>query len=164
MNIVGVGNVLMGDDGVGPAAVVAMAARADLPAAAHLYDAGLAFSDVLGCLECEDMLIVIDAVRAGGQPGTVYQMPLGDLSDDGAEAPAGFSLHEISVMPALRMEALTGRTFAHVTLFGVEPGSVEWGQGISPPVAAALEKLVKAVCQHIRSNQPAALTAGEPAR
>ena len=164
VNIVGVGNTLMGDDGVGPAAVEAMAARADLPEAVCLHDAGLAFSDVVGSLDPDDKLIVIDAVRVGGRHGTVYQARVDDVWAEAFNAATGISLHEISVMPALRIEALTGRTFRDVTVFGVEPGLVAWGQGLSPPVAGALEKLIKTVFLYARGTQPAVLAAGEPAR
>ena len=164
VNIVGVGNTLMGDDGVGPAAVEAMAARDDLPAGVRLHEAGLALTDVLGQLDPDVPLIVVDAVRGGQGPGTVYRVEVSDLSGDD-DAPGGpISLHEISVMPALRIEALTGRTFREVTVFGVEPGDVAWGDGLSPAVAAALDKLITAVLNHADRNQPVALTAGEPAR
>lgn len=164
VNIVGVGNTLMGDDGVGPAAVAALADRDDLPAGACLHDAGLALSDVLGRLEPDRPLVVIDAVRAGDEPGTVYRVDVDDLSPV-AEGPGGpISLHEISVMPALQIEALTGRRFDRVTVFGVEPADVSWGRRLSAPVAAALDGLLDAVIQHVHSVQPAELIAGEPAR
>ena len=164
VNIVGVGNTLMGDDGVGPAAIEAMAARSDLPAGVRLHEAGLALTDVLGQLDPDAPLFVVDAVRGGQEPGTVYRVELSDLS--GADgAPGGpISLHEISVLPALRIEALTGRTFRDVTVFGIEPGSVAWDHGLSTPVAAKLDKLITAVLHHAETNQPVALTAGEPAR
>ena len=164
VNIVGVGNTLMGDDGVGPAAVEALGARSDLPAGAALHDAGLALADVLGQLDPDVPMIVVDAVRGDQAPGAVYRVSLSELSDDGAAPGGPISLHEISVIPALRIEALTGRVFRDVTVFGVEPGSVAWGQGLSAPVAGALEKIITAVLQHADKNQPVALTAGEPAR
>ena len=163
VNIVGVGNTLMGDDGVGPAAVQAMAARDDLPAAANLYDAGLALSDVLGGLDPDEALIVVDAVRAGGAPGAAYRFAVDDLWADGAGPGGGLSLHEISVVPALRIEAVTDRAFSDVTVFGVEPGEVACGVELSPPVAGALETLIDAVFRHVRHNPSVAPTAGEPA-
>jgi hydrogenase maturation protease len=57
------------------------------------------------------------------------------------------SLHEVNVLPALWMEALAGREFTNVTIFGVEPGTIAWGEGLSPAVAKALEKVVQAVCE-----------------
>ncbi len=166
VNIVGVGNTLMGDDGVGPAAVDRLAARG-VPAHIRLHDAGLAASDVLSRLDPDDPLIVIDAVRAGGPAGAVYQVDV----DPGAPAPLGpgaeglpgiaVSLHELSVVPALEMEALTGRVFSNVTVFGVEPARVAWGEGLSPAVASALDRLVDAVLDHAKAPGPCRAPAGD---
>ena len=156
VNILGVGNTLMGDDGVGPAAVERLAARG-VSAHIRLHDAGLAASDVLSRLDPDDPLIVIDAVRAGGPAGAVYQVDV----DPGAPAPLGpgaeglpgtaVSLHELSIVPALEMEALTGRVFSNVTVFGVEPSRVAWGEALSPAVASALDRLVDAVLDHAKA-------------
>jgi len=166
VNILGVGNPLMGDDGVGPAVVERLQARG-LPGDVHLYDAGLAVSDVLGMLDPADPLIVIDAVRAGDRPGRVNRLRVNVLDLAGPPAQEMLSVHEISVAPALRMEALTGRFFADVTVFGVEPAACRWGEGLSPPVADALEGLLDQVLACARGKlskpatpEPAAAAAG----
>ncbi len=68
--IVGVGSVLMGDDGVGPAAIEALRARG-VDKRAELIDAGLAFSDVLCELEPTAPLVILDAVRGGYPAGSI---------------------------------------------------------------------------------------------
>ena len=166
VNIVGVGNVLMGDDGVGVVAVEALSRRA-LPDGARVHEAGLAFSDVVGRLDPRDPLIVLDAVRGGGPPGSVYRL----ACDEAAVAPGtsgmGVSLHELSVAPALRLEALGGRAFEDVTVFGVEPDpeSIAWGEGLSPRVAEGVDRLVEAVIEHVAErtadSMPAAPVAGD---
>ena len=149
VNILGVGNTLMGDDGVGPAAVERLAARG-VPAHVRLHDAGLAASDVLGRLDPDDPLIAMDAVRAGGPAGAVYRMDVDALAGECLPGTA-VSLHELSIVPALEMEALMGRVFSNVTVFGVEPARVAWGEGLSPVVASALDRLVDAVLDHARA-------------
>ena len=144
VNIVGVGNTLMGDDGVGPAAVERLLARG-LPEGACAYDAGLAVSDVLGLLDPADPLVIVDAVKVGGQAGSIYEARIDLGADEEACKGEMFSLHEISALPALRLEAITGRVFSDVTVLGVEPGVVEWGEGLSPAVAAVLDRLVERV-------------------
>ena len=57
----------------------------------------------------------------------------------------------LSIVPALEMEALTGRVFSNVTVFGVEPARVAWGEGLSPAVASALDRLVDAVLDHAKA-------------
>jgi Ni,Fe-hydrogenase maturation factor len=190
VNIIGVGNLLMGDDGVGPAAVERLSARR-LPPGVRVLDAGLAVSDVLGTLDPADPLIVIDAVRGGGAAGTVYEVRL-DPAPPGpspamsgrspappgpsqamsgrSPAPPGpspamsgrspaaegdadgtaLSLHELSVLPALRLEAVTGRVFEDVTVLGVEPAKVAWGEGLSPAVEEAMGRVVEAALVRAR--------------
>lgn len=148
INIVGVGSTLMGDDGVGPAVIEALQRRG-IAANVQLHDAGLAVSDVLGRLHPDDPLIVIDALRAGGKPGSVYKARLEDLSLNEGSFPRCLSLHELSVLPALRIEALTGREFKDVTIFAVEPETIDWGEGLSATVTGAIEKLIQAVLQHV---------------
>ena len=149
--------MLMGDDGVGPAAIEALRRRGAADRA-ELIDAGLAFSDVLCDLEPSRPLLVIDAVRGGGPPGTVYRLGPDDLAEEAGSLARSVSLHEISVLPALRMEALAGREFADVTILGVEPGEVAWGERLSPPVAEALEKVVDEVCRYLEEGATAALS------
>jgi len=148
VNIIGVGNTLMGDDGIGPVVAEALDRRT-LPEGVCVYDAGLAVSDVLGGLDPEIPLIVIDALRAGGRPGSVYRARMDELSLVEGTLSGCLSLHEISVLPALRIEALTGREFKDVTVFGVEVESAKWGDELSPTVAAAAETLADTVVEHI---------------
>ena len=145
INIVGVGNTLMGDDGVGPAVVAALRRR-DLPAAVRLFDAGLAAADVLSTLDPDDPLIVIDSLRAGGKPGATYRARLSDV-DWASAGGAGTSLHELSVLPALRMETLAGREFQDVTVYGIEPAVLNWGEGLSPTVRRAVDRLADTLAE-----------------
>ena len=163
INIVGVGNTLMGDDGVGPAVAQAIAARGALPAAACVHDAGLAVTDILGRLDPLDPLIVIDAVAAGGRPGTVYRARFDEMSLGEGTSGGCLSLHELSIGPALRIEAVTGRAFRDVTVFGIEPGLVAWGTGLSPAVADAVDSVADAVLERV-DDLSAAPAAREAAR
>jgi len=151
--IVGVGSTLMGDDGVGPVAIEELRRRG-AGRRAELIDAGLAIGEVLCDLDPSQPLIVIDAVRGGGPAGSLYELTVdapaaeGGPPAEGTDGPA-FSLHELSVAPALQMEALAGRRFEDVTVLGLEPQRLAWGEGLSPPVAEAMGKLVRAVCDHL---------------
>jgi len=159
VNIVGVGNSLMGDDGVGPAVIERLGRRGTTDGVV-LHDAGLAVSDVLGLLDPSDPLIVIDAVRAGGRPGQVHRFRLNVFDLDGEPLAGAVSLHELSVVPALGIEVLTGRIFGDVTVFGVEPGVVAWGEGLSPAVEASMERLVRLVLNDVHRHE-ACQVAGE---
>lgn len=161
--IIGVGNVLMGDDGVGPAAVEALR-RAAAAENAELVEAGLAFSEVLCDIDPARPVVIIDAVRGGGPPGSIYRLTVDDLAGDSGSMPSAVSLHEVNVLPALRMEALAGRDFTDVTIFGVEPDTVAWGQGLSAPVAEAVKKLTGLVSQYLQEKARGHATCAECAR
>ena len=152
--VIGVGNTLMSDDGVGPAAVAELRRRG-LGERAELIDAGLAFSEVLCDLQPTQPLIVIDAVRGGGKGGSIYQLTIDDLAAEGGSLASAVSLHEVNVLPALRMEALGGRCFADVTVLGVEPVRLAWGEGLSLPVAEAMEKLIQVATGLVDRARPA---------
>ena len=141
--VVGVGNILMGDDGVGPQVIELLRMRG-IGERAELLDAGLAFGEVLCDIAPERTLVIVDATRGGDASGTIYRL---DPSDVDVQAGAlggrsGLSLHEVNVLPTLQTEALAGRAFKDVTIFGIEPEVVDWSEALSPAVADAAEKLV----------------------
>jgi hydrogenase maturation protease len=156
VNIVGVGGTLMGDDGVGPAVVGLLESRG-LDGLARAWDAGLALSDVLGMLDPAEPLIIIDAVKGGGPPGSIYRFPYED-AEVAVSSQRMLSLHELGIAEALRMEALSGRLFRDVTIFGIEPAAVGWGEGLSKEVAAAADRLAELIIEHLRK-----LSTGAPA-
>ena len=160
--VIGVGNVLVGDDGVGPAVVEEMRRRG-LDTRAQLIDAGLAFSEVLCDLDPPRPLVIVDAVRGGGRPGSICRLALGELAGESGSMPSAVSLHEISILPALRMEALAGRDFTDVTIFGVQPKALAWGEGLSAPVAEAVERIVKRICHYLDERAAAGAAFGPAA-
>jgi hydrogenase maturation protease len=150
--ILGLGNLLLGDEGVGVHAARALTAGG-LPAGVAALDAGTALLDALPDLEAADLLIVIDAMRGGGPPGTVYRLEEAALARNGCIA----SLHGFDLP---RVLALTRRrSTPRLVVFGVEPGLIDWSLELSPRVAGSLPALLSAV-------RAAALTGetGLPAR
>jgi hydrogenase maturation protease len=136
--ILGVGNPLAGDDGVGVRAVEALAAAGDLPAGIRLLDVGVLGMDILAWIQPDERVVVLDAVHGTGDPGTLYRLDLDEI-----EPPAGprLSAHDLGIADALHAARLMGRPLSG-TLLGVEPARVEaCTPGLSPEVAAALPAL-----------------------
>lgn len=140
--ILGVGNLLMGDDGVGVHAARALMQH-QLPAGIAVLDVGMAFLESLPVMESSEHIIVIDAMNASGEPGTIYRCPLFQCS-----SPERIdSLHNFDVF---RMLALAQNKKSNdVVVFGVEPERIGWGLELSPTVAASLPYLLDAVRQEI---------------
>ena len=90
--IVGIGNVLLGDDGVGVHAARRLALHP--PPEVCVLDGGTDFLALLPHLEACDVAVVIDALDAGGPPGTIYRGTVGDL----AAPEARRSLHEFGLL------------------------------------------------------------------
>lgn len=132
--ILGVGNLLMSDDGVGVHAARALAA--DPPAGAEAVDAGTDVLSTLPYLEAATHAIVIDAVRGGGEPGDLYRLSESELSRRaGCE-----SVHALGLLSARRLLPPEA-PWPEIVVFGVEPHVLGYGMDLSPAVAAVLPRL-----------------------
>lgn len=140
--IVGVGNALLSDEGLGVHVARALLdARASLPPQVDVLDAGTALLDVLPEMYRYAQVILVDAVRAGREPGTLCRAELGaDLA-----GPAGFpppvSLHQWDLLETLRIAALLGQLPKQLTLVGAEPECLAPGTELSPKLKRAAQQI-----------------------
>ncbi len=146
--VVGFGNLLLGDDGVGIHVVQALAGH-DLPAGVELVDGGVASLEVLGSLRDAAKVVIVDALTGGGEPGNVYRLTPADL-EPSSVAP-GLSLHEFSLPQALALLEQTG-PLPPIVIFGVEPAAIETGLELSAPVAEAAIRVAGLVAAEVRGG------------
>ena len=146
--VVGVGNTLARDEGVGPVAVERLKAE-PLPARVTLLDAGTDL--VAAMMEFADAghVILIDAMRAGGAPGTIYRLTLEELEGRAKTGASSLSAHGLGVVEAVGLARAAGMRMPPTVVFGVEPGEVAFGEGLSPAVEAAMQSLLVAVRDEI---------------
>ncbi len=141
--VIGAGNILMGDDGIGVRIVRELKESGVEREAgnAELVDAGTSALDVL--MECDEpvRLLVIDAVAAGKPPGTVYKFDRGQIAR--AMQGAGFSLHDISLLDSLKLAEMGGAEIESASFLGVEPFEVKPSDKLSPGMEALLPQLVE---------------------
>lgn len=142
--ILGLGNPLARDEGLGPRAVERLLARG-LPEGVLAIDAGTDLLAVLGEAAGAERLILIDAMQAGGAPGALYRRTLDELLDGAAAAPDWASAHALTLVGTIRLARQVGMNLPPAVVFGVEPGEVAFGEGLSPAVEAALDPLLDAV-------------------
>src|SRR3989304_2195530 len=137
--ILGVGNLLLTDDGVGIHAIQKLQTGYTLPAGVQVVDGGACGLDLLQCLEGVDNLIIIDAAKLGKAPGSIVRL-------EGDQVPAYLALktspHEIGLPELLFTARLTDIYPERVVVFGVQPESIETHIGLTPAVAARLDELV----------------------
>lgn len=137
--VLGVGNLLMGDDGLGVCAVQAMQNAPRDPSIA-LLDAGTAMFAAAIEVERADRLIILDAIRTGRRPGTLILL---DGTRLGQPAGAPRSLHEYGVAHLLA-GCDPARRPGQITVLGLEPAALGFGLGLSDPVREALPELIEA--------------------
>lgn len=136
--IVGLGNLLMRDDGVGVHAILAL--ERSPPPGVELADAGTAMLHALEVVAGAKRVVAIDAVHAGGEPGTVYELDGYETAESGRMS----SLHAMGLRSALHLLPASEQPGVFKVI-GVEPASVECGLHLSPAVVGALPRVVDAV-------------------
>jgi hydrogenase maturation protease len=151
--IIGVGNPLARDEGVGIRAVERLRERT-LPPGVQVLDAGTDLLSALPAMGEADRVVLLDAVRAGGRPGAIYRLTRDDLLARSTNEPEWRSAHDLSVVSALRLAESTGQAMPPMVVFGVEPAEVALGEGLTPPVEAALDTLVEKVLAEVNASGP----------
>jgi len=138
MNIclMGVGNVLMGDDALGPFVLESLQAAFVLPPNVIVFDAGTPGLDLTVYLDGFDALIAVDALLAKGPPGEVRSCRRAELLS--GCLPVVPSPHEPTLREALIRLDVLGRCPKEILLIGAIPEFVETGTGLSVPLRNAV--------------------------
>ncbi len=145
--VLGLGNILLGDEGVGVRVVEKLQERYELPEEVQALDGGVRGLALLPYLEGVGKLLVVDAVAAGQKPGTLIRL-------EGDEVPAFLSPkvspHQEGLADLLIAARLIDLYPREVVLWGVEPAVVDTGLELSPPVAAQVDELMGRVVEELR--------------
>ena len=137
--LLGVGNELLQDEGVGVHIVRRLRAEG-LPPGVEAVEAGTAVLDALDLLPTGARVLVVDAASGEVEPGTVYRFGLDDLSAD-----RGASVHEASLPEVFGVARLAGVVLGDVTVLGVKPAVVDLGTELSPPLEGKMPAILRAV-------------------
>jgi len=149
--VIGLGNPLMGDDGIGLAALERLAASGAVPRGVELVDGGTWGMNLLHRIESADAVILLDAIQAGTAPGTVVE-----LEGDAVPRRLAHKLspHQIDLAEVLAIAALRGALPPRLIALGIEPGVVEMSSRLSPAVEAALPRLLERVIERLAEPDP----------
>jgi len=138
--ILGIGNTILSDEGVGVHAAEALQRRFTIPEGVEVIDGGTAGMELLDPLTGVDLLLVLDAVKAKRAPGELVVLA-------GKEVPVFFraklSPHQVSICDVLASLEFAGNPPKDIVLVGVEPESFELGMELTPTVAASLPGMVE---------------------
>lgn len=147
--VLGLGNVLCGDDGLGVAVVRAIGERFDVPESVHLLDGGTLGLALLGWLAGAEDVLLVDAIRSDAAPGTRVHLGGDDVAPAVRER---LSVHQIGVADLLDGLRLLDAWPARMELIGLVPERLELGLGRSPAVERSLPALRDAVVSEIRAR------------
>ncbi|NPV73237.1 MAG: hydrogenase maturation protease [Pelotomaculum sp.] len=143
--VIGVGNLLFGDEGIGIHAVNELKKEA-LPPEVEVIDGGAAGLDLIFMLEGAARAIIIDCTEAEAEPGTIFRIPVTDLA---LNAPSrAVSLHDISLVEALALAGKLGK-LPPTVIYGVQPGKVTCSTELSEPVKKNLPRLLSLIRQEM---------------
>ena len=146
--VLGVGNTLMQDDGVGVWAVRTLAETYELPARVRLVDAGVAGLRCLPEFEGAERLLIIDAVSGKEPPGAIYHLTPDDLS---ARRGPFFSAHEIGIAELLSLARFLGK-LPPTRILGIQPQEVQAiGLDLTPALRDALPRIIDAAVEELRA-------------
>jgi hydrogenase maturation protease len=143
--VVGVGQVLKHDDGVGVRAVEVLASL-PLPPDVEVFDAGVGGWELADQFMGRELVIIIDAIDAGEEPGAVFRLGPDELRPQHV---TGMSLHDLHLLDALEETRLLGAAPGRVVVFAIQEQDVSAGLGLTPAVEAALDRTLRLILREL---------------
>ena len=146
--VLGVGNMLLTDEGVGGRVAEELLHQYRIPAEVEVIDGGTMGMDLLPYMDDRSHLLIVDAIKTKQAPGHAVRLVLDD-------PPAFFrtmiSPHQLGLAEVLGVAELTDNLPPNIVLFGMEPVSLETAVGLSPEVERNVPLLVKMVRDELAS-------------
>jgi hydrogenase maturation protease len=143
--ILGVGNILLADEGVG-VHVVRRLMEMELPPHVEVIDGGTGGLDLLPYFRDKERVIIIDALKVEEEPGSIYRLHPGDF---GAGTQPILSLHQLGIAELLESARLLGFN-PEVTIFGIAPKDIEsCSLELTPEVERAIPKVIRMILDEI---------------
>jgi hydrogenase maturation protease len=148
--VLGIGNTLLSDEGVGIHVLQALAAESPLPDDVELLDGGTLSFTLAGPIEEADALIVVDAANIKSEPGA-WRMFEGEAMDAFLLGNRKSTVHEVGLTDLRAIAILAGHWPEKRAMLAIQPEVVDWGEfptpvvaGAIPPVCAAIRQLIEA--------------------
>jgi len=144
--ILGVGNLLLSDEGVG-VHVANRLMEMELPPGVEVIEGGTHGFRLMNIVIEADRLVVVDAVKGGASPGSIYRFDI----KDAPSYPAAFktSAHQVGILEVIHLSELVG-PIPETTIIGVEPKSLAMGLELSSEVEEKLPKVIEMVLKEVQ--------------
>jgi hydrogenase maturation protease len=145
--VLGLGNTLHSDDGIGPQAIERLRSDPRVPEDVALIEGGTLGLELLTYIWDCSYLLVLDAVDVGQLPGTLVRMSSEELQT----LPGKGSVHQLGVADLLVALRVLAQRQPTVVLLGVQPATTDWGTELSPAVEAVMGSLIEAAVVELTS-------------
>ena len=160
VRVLGLGNVLMGDDALGPWVIEELLAQWEFPEGVSVVDVGTPGLDLTPYLAEADTVILVDTVKSDGPPGTLRVYTRDQLLRH--PPPARLSPHDPGLTEALLSLDFAGVAPKDIVLIGVVPGKIEKGVGLTPRVRESVPAVAEEVVASLRALHLAPRRRGGP--
>ena len=144
--IIGVGNLLLKDEGVGVHVAQELQKRT-LPAGVEVYDGGVEGIGLLDFFREASKLLLIDAAEMSLKPGTVVRFTPENVKDLGGGGK--FSTHDVGLLEVLELAQALGHCPEDVVIIGIQPKEISWGTDLSLEVQASIPQVLEMVMKDL---------------
>jgi hydrogenase maturation protease len=147
LTILGVGNELLSDEGIGVHAIKKLQ-KIELPPEVEVIEGGTDGFGLINIITDTDYLIVIDSIKGGSEPGTIYRFNI----NDAPSCPDVFktSVHQIGILEVINLSQLIGKT-PETVVIGIEPENISAGMDLSEKLKEKIPKIIDLVLEETRS-------------
>ena len=150
--VAGLGNPLMGDEGVGSFLVGQLSRQAKIYPFADFVDAGTAGINLLHLIAHRRKVIVIDCAYMQTPPGTMKRFSPDEIKT--VKKMTGQSLHEADLLKIIDMSKKLGECPQEIVIFGIEPKKIEEKMGLSRTITDKIEYYISIINKEIQASQP----------
>lgn len=144
--VLGLGNPLLTDDGLGIAAIERLSAGWDLPPEIEVIDGGTWGMTLLVSIEEADQLILVDAIDAGREPGDPITLERDELP---RLLHMKLSPHQVDLRDALAVAELRGKLTDRVVALGIQPAELKLGTQLSALLESRVDGLAERVVERL---------------
>lgn len=150
--VLGVGNLLLKDEGFGIHVVSEMQkhrAKLKVPPDVEIIDGGTLGLDLLHVIEGVDRLIVVDIINSEKPPGTTFRFRPQDIETVSAKK---ISFHQVTLFDVLHMAESSGKTPRDIIIIAVQPKEVNWGMELTDELKKKIPEIIKLVLKELKSH------------
>lgn len=150
LTVLGIGNILMGDEGVGVRLLEAVQSARDWPDSVEFIDGGVGGLNLLNVIEQSERLVVFDAAEMRLRPGQWRIVSPDQVADEDAEG--RLSMHETPFIETLELCRELLRAPSEVAILAIQPKELDRKMSLSDVLTGALDELVRAGVELIEES------------